>query len=375
MITASSSRVLRVLPGLGRWDGPNTQKINTVLKKSWAHIFREQVLPLIPSYEIGEMIFCSNNGRPSNDVSTYIGLMILQEYHNLTDEETVLSLISDTFVQYALQIDNPTDDNVYMTRKSFWDFKEKVRAKKLHDLIFNKVTMGLANLHDVDTRYVRLDSVHIRTNMKNLTRGGLFHKTIDNFLGNLKKRNNIAFDTIDASITSKYLKDKTGYDYFGQVKPTERVNLLKSMAKDVLTLVRMFENDDRVSSMQSFYSLKRLLKEQCSITPSSEDSPEEKLELLEPKQVSGDSLQNPSDPDAGYDGHKGKGHQVQIVETFQPEKSNDGAVDSEEKSGKNTENSLSLIIHVRDESAAKHDSEAVIPAAAMKMFKRLKTLE
>ena len=29
-----------------------------------------------------------------------------------------------------------------------------------------------------------------------------------------------------------------------------------------------------------------------------------------------DSLQNPSDPDATYSGHKGQGYQVQIMETF-----------------------------------------------------------
>ena len=33
----------------------------------------------------------------------------------------------------------------------------------------------------------------------------------------------------------------------------------------------------------------------------------------------GDCMQNPSDPDATYDGHKGPGYQVQIAETCGPE--------------------------------------------------------
>jgi hypothetical protein len=34
------------------------------------------------------------------------------------------------------------------------------------------------------------------------------------------------------------------------------------------------------------------------------------------KDVPSDSLQNPSDPDAGYCGHKGKGYQMQVMETY-----------------------------------------------------------
>jgi hypothetical protein len=136
--------------------------------------------------------------------------------------------------------------------------------------------------------------------------------------------------------------------FLAKVKPLERANLLQSMAEDVLTLIRQFEDDARVSSMQSFHCLKTLLKEQCVITPSNDGVSVEMIELKNPKEVPSDSLQNPSDPDAGYSGHKGKGYQVQICETFQPE-------DSEYKH-------LSLILHAKTESAAIHASYAVKPA-------------
>jgi hypothetical protein len=188
--------------------------------------------------------------------------------------------------------------------------------------------------------------------------------------GHLQTNNLDAFNSIDVSLTSKYLKDKSGYDVFGHVKPSERANLLKSMASDVHTLVRMFENDDRVSSMQSFYCLQRVLKEQCVITPSTEDNVAETVELKAPKDVSSDSLQNPSDPGAGFSGHKGKGYQVQICETFQPEDSkkdepngSEGVSEvAKEKSAGTDSNSLSLILHVKAESASVHDSEALKPA-------------
>jgi hypothetical protein len=53
----------------------------------------------------------------------------------------------------------------------------------------------------------------------------------------------------------------------------------------------------------------------------------------------------PSDPDAAYDGHKGKGYQVQIAGTY-----------SEDA------NTLKLITHINLEKAFSHDSDALIPA-------------
>jgi hypothetical protein len=63
------------------------------------------------------------------------------------------------------------------------------------------------------------------------------------------------------------------------------------------------------------------------------------------KDVPSDSLQNPSDPDAGYCGHKGKGYQMQVMETY-----------SEDKSQPN------LITHIKVEAANESDANALLPA-------------
>ena len=49
------------------------------------------------------------------------------------------------------------------------------------------------------------------------------------------------------------------------------------------------------------------------LTPNDTDHP---VELKTPEQTPSDALQNPSDPDASYSGHKGPGYQVQVMETF-----------------------------------------------------------
>jgi hypothetical protein len=65
------------------------------------------------------------------------------------------------------------------------------------------------------------------------------------------------------------------------------------------------------------------------------------------KEVPSDSLQNPSDPEASYDGHKGQGYQMQVSETYSEEE--------EEKKA------LSLITEVIVEPAHKSDTDALIP--------------
>jgi len=86
------------------------------------------------------------------------------------------------------------------------------------------------------------------------------------------------------------------------------------------------------------------------VTEEQDDQPAG-VEVKSPKEVSSASLQNPSDPDAGYSGHKGQGYHAQVMETY---------CDSEEKKVK--EKTFNLITHVEVEPAHVSDAHALIPA-------------
>ena len=60
----------------------------------------------------------------------------------------------------------------------------------------------------------------------------------------------------------------------------------------------------------TYKSMERIFYEQCEVH-------EEKVCVK--KKTGGDVMQNPSDPGATYDGHKGSGYQVQLSETCHPE--------------------------------------------------------
>ena len=99
--------------------------------------------------------------------------------------------------------------------------------------------------------------------------------------------------------------------------------------------------------MSSFQLLSRLFKEQCTSVDDIDHKGKKIITAKANKDVPSDSLQNPSDEDAGYCGHKGQGYQVQVMETY---------------SGDSDDKQLSLITHIEVESADKHDSNALLPA-------------
>ncbi|MEI7935040.1 MAG: transposase, partial [Chlorobiaceae bacterium] len=100
-----------------------------------------------------------------------------------------------------------------------------------------------------------------------------------------------------------------------------------------------------VIDMASYKHLVRLFTEQCIVEKAENKTP--RVVIKANKDVSSSSLQNPSDPDAGYCGHKGKGYQMQVMETY-----------SEDKSQPN------LITHITVEAANESDANALLPAIA-----------
>jgi hypothetical protein len=129
------------------------------------------------------------------------------------------------------------------------------------------------------------------------------------------------------------------------VKPSESQNTLDSVSKDLFSLVTLFKGVDTINTLESYRLLERVLSEQCNVT-GQEDTP---VEIKKPKEIPSSSLQNPSDPDASYSGHKGQGYHVQVMETF-----------SEET--QKTDEPLKLITYVHVEPAHNSDANALSPA-------------
>ena len=320
--------------------GPKRRK---VLENSWAGLFQEKILPELPVESLREY-YHDWNGRPTKELYAMIGLMILQQMHDLTDDQAVEQFCFNIQWHFALNITNTQDVASYVSHKSLWSMRDKLSTDGIYSEIFDHALQTLAKLFKADTSKQRMDSVHIQSNMRHLGRIGLFVKTIKKFLCNLKRQHRGLFDKLDSDLTHRYLS-KREESLFAMVKPSESANTLDQLAEDIFTLGQRFASVPRVNDMDSFKLLIRLFKEQCVIEENDHSS-EQKAVARPNKEVPSDSLQNPSDPDAGYSGHKGQGYQVQVVESYST---------SDEKQ-------LSLLTHIAVESADQHDTNALIPA-------------
>jgi len=322
--------------------GPKRKKL---LEKSWAYFFRHHILPEIPIQKVTRHF--SRFGRPSKELYSSLGVLILQQTFDLTDKDILYQLAFSSQWHYALNIVHTDDDSTYMCKKTLYNTRNIILQNNLWDTLFNSITDSLIQQFNVDTSKQRLDSTHIRSNMKSLGRIGVFSQTIHKFLTNLKRQHRPLFDQLPAELVAKYLKKKQ-LSAFSMVKPSESAKNLNSLSKDLYHLVQRFETNQKVKQMKSFALLKRVLGEQCEIvTKDNFEKNQVTAEPKPPKKLPCDSLQNPSDPDASYSGHKGKGYQVQVMETW-----------SEDKSDKTP----NLITHVAIEPAHNHDSKAIIPA-------------
>lgn len=317
-----------------------------LLNKSWAGLFRQEILPELPVDALRKH-YHDSEGRLTKELYSMVGLMILQQMHNLTDEEAVEQFAFNIKWHYALNITSNSDQYSYVSLKSLWSMRDMLTSEGLYHTLFDAVTGKLAKVFKVDFAKQRLDSVHIRSNMRHLGRISLFAKTIKKFLANLRRHHRTLFDKLDNTLTVRYLNKKEEA-IFSIVKPSESARTLDQLAQDVFLLVERFNTVEMVNNMSSFKLLVRLFEEQCMIAEEAEGG--KKLAAAKPnKDVASDSLQNPSDPDAGYSGHKGKGYHVQVAETYTSDADKDN---------------LSLITYVEVESADKNDANALLPALA-----------
>ncbi len=88
-----------------------------MLEQSWAGLFRKDILCELPVTELAPFFNC-DFGRPSKELHTVIGVLILQQAHDMTDAETVRQLAFNLQWQYALNIFEESDSAKYMSLKT-----------------------------------------------------------------------------------------------------------------------------------------------------------------------------------------------------------------------------------------------------------------
>lgn len=351
-----------------------SEKKRARLERSWAEPFRTKVLPLIDE-EAFRDCFSADNGRPNTSIRLLVGLHLLKEADDLTDEQILDALEFNLQWQHALGVE-PAD--AHICEKTLHNFRHLMLGNARACRMFEQVTGALMKADGLSAVRQRLDSTHTISNIAVLTRLGLFTETVTNFLRDLRRDAPTKLTWLGEGYTERYLARE---GFFADAKREEAPRRLPLVARDLYALVCLFEADADVNAWPSYLLLVRLLGEQCEVTgdpdpeapptvlnepedgggaslqsphdpdltgdPDAETPPTVLMDpkdiggtplqsprdvdvtgdptpeppptvLKEPKDVGGDSLQSPHDPDATY-GHKGKGYEVQLAETCVPE--------------------------------------------------------
>ena len=330
-----------------QWNhlGPKRRKL---LNESWAGLFRQILLPELPVERIMPF-FSPDQGRPTKEIYAMLGAILFQQIFDLTDEETVSQMAFNLQWHYALDNPEESDSVKYLSLKTLWSLRHTLTDNDLDTVLFETITDTLAKVFRVDTSKQRLDSVHIKSNMRRLGRIGIFVRCLHKFLVNLKRQYPDLFATLPQELVDKYLSEKA-VSCFSLVKPSETERTLASVSTDLFQVSQHFADHADVKGMHSYSLLLRVLNEQCRVKETADGELVE-IEVKPAKEIPSDSLQNPSDPDAGYSGHKGQGYQVQVLEAYSPEVPQG---DSPPK--------LDLITRVQVDPAHQSDAHALIPA-------------
>jgi len=309
-----------------------------LLESSWAHLFRDEILHKLPAEKLFHL-YDDHKGRPTKELYTMLGMVLLQQMEDLTDEATVRQFAFNLEWHYALNVTDPSDASSYVAPRTLWTMRDQIGQLGLEQALFENVTDALAKLFALDPSKQRLDSVHIFSNMAHLGRIRIFVRTIRKFLVNLKRHHAEHYQKL-GDVALRYEEKHDGQF---AVKPSESARTLQQVGDDCFFLVERFKDEQAIAARPSYKLLARLFEEQCVAEKPNGAPPQ--VVIKPSKEVSSDSLQNPSDPDASYCGHKGKGYQVQVMETYSPDNSQPD-----------------LITHVKVEAAHHSDVHALLPA-------------
>ena len=312
------------------FSGVLTDKTREYLTVGWQGVFRQAILELMPVEQTSGH-YSPTLGRPSKELYSMAGLVLIKEFMNWTKEEALDAYRLNIGVQYALNLEPVAQDISMRTlERQIALFAEEGAAKTVMD----RVTAKLVETLGVRIDQQRLDSTHIFSDMASFGRTRLMGVAIKRFLTQLRRNDEQGYNALNESLRQRYAPGVN--QLFADIKKDSdsRRLLRQQVAEDMYSLVKLFADNSTHNSKSTYKALERIFYEQCEVH-------EDKVSVKE--KTGGNVMQNPSDPDATYDGHKGPGYQVQIAETCNPE------------------NEVQLITVAIAQTAVESDANAVAP--------------
>jgi hypothetical protein len=257
------------------------------------------------------------------------GLVFLADFHGWTAQQAAEAYMFHTDVQFALNLEPGAE----VSSRTVERYQRLFRADDLAVLTFRRVTEALVERLEQDVSVQRLDSTHVFSHMASFGRTRLMAVAIKRFLVQVKRHGPDAYAALPEALRLRY--EVAQAKLFGDATDAEaRQRSRQQAAADLLWVIEHFADQPAMTSRQSYKALQAIFSQQCEVVGG-------KVTLR--AKPGGNCMQNPSDPEATYDGHKGPGYQVQIAETCSPG------------------NEVQLITAALPQTACEPDEAAVVP--------------
>jgi hypothetical protein len=310
------------------FDGVLSEMARRRILTGWQGVFRAVVLKLLPVKELARH-FSADMGCPTKELYSMAGLVFLADFFDWNALDAADAYMMRADVQFALNIEpgaECSDRTVERYRKLFTE--DDLAAQ-----LFSELTITLTDLLELDVSKQRLDSTHVFSHMATFGRVRLMAVAIKRCLTQIKRHAADDFAALPEEFRARYAPSEG--KLFAEAKDAEaRARSKQQVAEDMLLVVERFADHTEINGRTSYAALVQIFQQQCEVV-------EGRVVVL--SKTGGDVIQNPSDLDATYDGHKGQGYQVQLSETC------------------SAENDVQLITGVIPETACANDSEAVRP--------------
>jgi hypothetical protein len=332
-----------------RWSDLG-EKRRRLLERSWAGVFRDHLLEALPAADLCRHLD-DRFGRPSKDLHIVVGVLLLQQLHDLTDAHTVEALAFNMAWHYALDVRSEADS--YFCEKTLRNYRRLFIEQGFDEALFRGLTDRLVRAFAVDTGRQRMDSTALRSAMRTMTRLGIVVETISKFVRELERIHLDHYERIGKEIIRRYV-DREGDGAFANTTPSVSKRRLGEAGQDLLSLALQFRGTP-AAQLPSFTILERVLRDQFEIAEGDCASRDKPAVLVRaPEDVPCDTVGNPADPDASFNAHKGHGYIAQIVETY----CEDGDKDRED----GTAAAPNLITHVAVHKMTVHDGHRLTGA-------------
>lgn len=242
------------------------------LRRSWADGFQREVLSILLEKE-GDFahLYDDSTGRPNWSVARLLGLHILQQLQDLTDQQAVDALAFDVRFQHALGL---TSKEAYISRRSHVQFRTRLAAADPEMTLLRGVfeAVGAAAIESLalSVSSQRIDSTRITSNIRNRGRVDLFGNTIRSFLDFLGGQGTERFAALSRDLLAWY--EKAGDGSFAGLDGGHKATSIKQLAEWLLELIELFDDDADLNTSEPYQLMVRLFAEHCEAAASDDDT-------------------------------------------------------------------------------------------------------